>query len=120
MPPTLDTTRWLVPVVLTVALTACGGSDSGGDGAGEPSATPQRQGQAPSGDQREQLQELFACLREQGLDIPEPDSGQTPGQGGPPPGLDPSDPDFQRATEACQQYRPESPGAGGQTPEDNQ
>jgi hypothetical protein len=75
-----------------------------------------------AGDQSEledQLVELAACLRAQGIDVADPDlsnppSGE-PGEGGP-FGIDFEDPDVQAALEACQEFVPNfagGPGDGG-------
>jgi hypothetical protein len=95
-----------------VALTGCGG-DSGS----EPQTTldgPASQGQAPGQGQRpggEQFQAFQDCLREQGVELPDPGQGQPGGPGA--GGFDPSDPDFRAAMEACQDDLPEGAGPGG-------
>jgi hypothetical protein len=77
----------------------------------------------------DQMLELANCLRDQGIDVPDPDFGNleeggTPGQGGGPFGdIDRSDPEFQAAFEECQDvftggpFGPGGPGSGDQ-PED--
>lgn len=52
----------------------------------------------------DQLLEFASCMRDNGFDMPDPDFSDTgtPGQGGPFGQLDRSDPDFQAASEACQ------------------
>lgn len=78
---------------------------------------------------QDQLLEYAACMRENGYDMPDPDVtrlGQGPGQGGPGGGgvfgeIDPDDPDFQLAQEACQDilggFGPGGgPGLGGGRP----
>ena len=56
------------------------------------------------------LVEFAACMRENGYDMPDPDFGATgpgqgdgAGQGGPFAGIDPDDPAFQGAIDACQE-----------------
>jgi hypothetical protein len=64
--------------------------------------------------QRQQFQDAFtkyaACMRQQGVDLPDP----VPGAGGGPPAggnrLDRSDPKVKAATAACQDKRPQRPG----------
>jgi hypothetical protein len=60
-------------------------------------------------EQREQLQETmlrFAqCMRDEGIDMPDPDFSGGGGlfrMGGPGSGIDPDDPDFRAAQETCQ------------------
>jgi hypothetical protein len=77
----------------------------------------------------DQMLELAECLRDQGIDVPDPDfgnleEGATPGQGGGPFGdIDRTDPEFQAAFEECQDvfsggpFGPGGPGSGDQ-PED--
>jgi hypothetical protein len=48
--------------------------------------------------------EFAQCMRDQGIDVPDPDFSQGPGGGGGlfgADGIDPSDPDFQAAQEEC-------------------
>jgi uncharacterized protein YceK len=64
--------------------------------------------------QRQQFQDAFtkyaACMRQQGVNLPDP----TPGSGGGPPAggnrLDQSDPKVKAAIAACQDERPQRPG----------
>ena len=52
----------------------------------------------------DQLVAFAACMRENGIDMPDPDFSSEPGQGGPFAGeIDPSDPEFAAAMEACQE-----------------
>ena len=71
-------------------------------------------------EQREQLQETmlsFAkCMREHGVDMPDPDFSGGGGLfrvGGPGGGVNPDDPDFQKAQEACQPILEELEGTIG-------
>jgi hypothetical protein len=62
----------------------------------------------------EQLLALARCMREHGIDMPDPEFG---GEGGGfaltlPEGLDPDDPDFRAAQEACRKYSPEANPSG--------
>ena len=73
----------------------------------------------PSPEERKKMEEqllaLAKCMREQGIDMPDPDFG---GERGGfaltlPEGLDPEDPDFRAAQEACREYSPEANPPGG-------
>ena len=69
-------------------------------------ATPEEQAE-----RQDQLLAFTACLRDQGLDVDDPDlSGGGPSGGGFRVSLDPDDPDVQAAIELC---RDEIPGFGG-------
>ncbi len=68
----------------------------------------------------DQLLEFAACMRDNGYDMPDPDFSGTPGQGGGGPfgQIDPDDPAFQTAQEACSEIidgfgRGVGPGPGG-------
>jgi hypothetical protein len=63
----------------------------------------------------EQLLAFARCMREQGVDMPDPKFG---GEGGRfalelPEGVDPGDPDFRAAQEACREHSPEANPPGG-------
>jgi hypothetical protein len=68
----------------------------------------------------DQMFEFAACMRDNGIDMEDPEFSGTPGQGGPGSGpfaeLDPDDPEFQAALEACGDIFeggfPAGPGAG--------
>ena len=68
----------------------------------------------------DQMFEFAACMRDNGMDMPDPDFSGTPGEGGRGTGpfteLDPDDPQFQEAMEACGDIFeggfPVGPGAG--------
>ncbi len=68
----------------------------------------------------DQMFEFAACMRDNGIDMPDPDFSGTPGEGGQGNGpftdLDPDDPRFQEAMEACGDIFeggfPVGPGAG--------
>jgi len=68
----------------------------------------------------DQMFEFAACMRDKGIDMPDPDFSGTPGEGGEGNGpfadLDPDDPRFQEAMEACEDIFeggfPVGPGAG--------
>jgi hypothetical protein len=66
--------------------------------------------------ERAELQEqalAFAeCMRENGVDFPDPQFGEGGGMRFGGPGIDPEDPDFKKAEEACRDKRPGPPGGG--------
>ena len=79
-------------LALTLALSACGG---GGD-AGRAS-----DGSREATDRREAALKFAQCMRERGIDHPDPDAN---GLFRIEPGLDPQSPTFREAQEACQKY----------------
>ena len=95
-------------LTLTVTLAACGG---GGDGEGTADG-----GGARSGDPEQALVDFARCMRKQGVDMPDPQFNRAGGGftfdiG--PNGVDPGDPDFREAEQACRKYSPElNPPAG--------
>ncbi|WP_049567761.1 hypothetical protein [Streptomyces sp. SBT349] len=54
----------------------------------------------PTEDQQEAMRDLAACLRENGLEVPDPD----PVEGFEPGAIDPSAPGFDAAMEACEEH----------------
>jgi hypothetical protein len=91
-----------------LALAACGGSADGDDAAvaslGGSSTETETETTTTSDDPQELLLDYTECMRDEGVDIPDPDfSGD--GGGGKiligPGGIDPDDPDFQDAQEKC-------------------
>lgn len=90
----------LVAAVLAVAIVSgCGGSDSDDGG----SASAASGADAVSAEQEEARVKLQNCLREQGVDLPEP------GEGPPEPG-DIDQDEIEEAMEACEEYRDEAFG----------
>lgn len=93
--------------VAGLLLTACGGSDSAGVANLGTNATTGEEGdtEAPT-DPEEAILAYTQCMRENGVDLPDPDFSGEPGQGGGgffggQGGIDPEDPDFQEAQEKC-------------------
>jgi hypothetical protein len=87
---------------LQPALDACREYAPFGDNAGEPL----------DAETLAQMTEFAQCMRDNGIDVPDPDpnGGFGLGEGD----IDPQDPDFQAAIEACQDLLAEfRPGAGG-------
>jgi hypothetical protein len=67
----------------------------------------------PSAEQLEQERKIAQCMREHGLtDYPDPDPNAEGGQNIGEAGINPNDPKFKAADEACRYLRP-STGAGG-------
>lgn len=97
------------PIVLSVlALAACGGTaSSDGDevaSLGGSSTETETATTTTSDDPQEALLDYTECMRDEGIDLPDPDfSGE--GGGGRiligPDGIDPDDPDFRAAQEKC-------------------
>jgi hypothetical protein len=105
----------LVPAALALVLTGCGSPDgpdvaTAGGAPAAASAPPT----APSGDREEQLRQFAGCMREHGVDVPDPEPG-VGGFGGMGGGGALSDPDFQTAFEACRTKLPN----GGEPPKLN-
>jgi hypothetical protein len=74
-----------------------------------PTMSPQQQAEA-----RERALKMARCMRERGFDFPDPQFGKG-GEirrriGGPNSGIDPEDPRFQQAMEACQKSSGGGPG----------
>ncbi len=96
-----------VAAAATLALAACGdGEGGGGDAASSPRDGAQESALA-----------FARCMRENGVDFPDPQVGENglikvgPGPG---KGPGPNDPKMRAATEACQQHL----DAGGEAPDD--
>lgn len=99
--------------LLALSLSGCGPGEKsagvatadGGGAGGSVTATPTP---SATGDRDEQLRQFAACMREHGVDMPDPQ----PGAAGMAAGLNPSDPQVQSAFTACQATLP----GGGQPP----
>jgi hypothetical protein len=110
----------LVPgllLALTLAVVACGGGGKSNgvaslNGANKPTATTNAKGSDP-----QQAALNFArCMRQHGINMPDPKIDPTEGIGGLlPQGVSPDDPKFKAAQQACQQYLPN----GGQPTKPN-
>ncbi len=92
-----------------LALSACGGDDPGaGDRA------------AGAGGMRDAALDFARCMREQGIDFPDPEFPEEGGARvriGPGTGIDPSSPKFQRAQKACAKELKGGPFGGPQREE---
>jgi hypothetical protein len=111
-------TRLLAPLVgvlaLALAVAGCGGGDKTDGvaslGGGKATATTSPGG---SSDPRQGALAYGRCMRQRGIDMPDPKidaAGRVAQQL--PPGVDPDTPRFKAANEACKQYAPD----GGQPP----
>jgi hypothetical protein len=109
----------LVPgllLVLALAVTACGGGGGKSDGVAslgdKATATTSPGG---SGDPQQAALAYARCMRQQGMNVPDPKPGGDVGLAVLPEGVNPDDPKFKAAQQACQQYAPD----GGQPPKLN-
>jgi hypothetical protein len=95
-------------LALTLAVAACGGGDNGEGVAslgGSGSATSTTR--AAGGDDMQRALNYTRCMRQQGIDMPDPQfdaNGRMAMQL--PSGAGPDDPKFKAAAEACKQYLP--------------
>ncbi|PSL56309.1 hypothetical protein B0I31_10358 [Saccharothrix carnea] len=85
--------RSIVLAALALALTACG---TGGEGVAAPSSSAAMS-------QEERSREFAKCMRDNGVDVPDPEPGGKSGGFGK---VDRTDPDFDRAREACRAFLP--------------
>ena len=95
----------LLALALALALGACGGGDkdSGVASLGNGKATTT----SPGGDRRQRALAYARCLRQHGVDMPDPKfdaQGRMAMQM--PAGVGPDDPQFTAADQACKQYAP--------------
>ena len=108
----------LVPgllLALALGVAACGGGGKSNgvaslSGANKPTATTSPGG---SSDSQQAALNWARCMRQHGINMPDPKIDATEGIGGLlPQGVSPDDPKFKAAQQACQQYAPN----GGQPP----
>lgn len=102
------TTRLFAAVALVLALAGCAGSDDGPGVAtanGAAGDTP-ASASAPPLDREERQRQLVQCMRDNGVDMPDPEPGGGIRIGGPGQGLNPGDPRLQQAMEKCRQFMP--------------
>ena len=116
--------RWrilIVAIAIPVLLAACGGSDGDGVATLGSGSGDQAAGASPSADPEEALVEWAECMREHGVDVPDPeineDGGIEIGIGAPGGGgavRDAVEPEeFEEANRECQDLLPEG-GPGGE------
>lgn len=104
-------------LALAVALTAgCSNKQEEGIPTAGGAATPSVSAAPAGGDQGEQFRKFAQCMRDNGVDVPDPGpdgnytfGGQGGGSAGQSPGVDRNDPKFQTAMTACRSLMP----AGG-------
>ena len=110
--------------ITALAFAGCRGDSDKGDGVATAGGTPTASttgNNGNSGDTAEQMRRFASCMREQGIDMPDPEvdsegrvrmqvgtGGQQEGGGGTPPDRG----KFEAAQKACQQYLPN----GGEPP----
>jgi hypothetical protein len=91
------------PIAFTLLLTGCGSGDGGGaevasaSGPGKQTAA----GAQPSADSQERALKFAQCMRENGIDMPDPDAGGKMAMT-----FDAPQEKAQAAQEACRQYAP--------------
>ncbi|MEV4579703.1 hypothetical protein AB0K16_41315 [Nonomuraea jabiensis] len=99
-------------LALTLTLAACGSGDGGGSDVASVSGTgsPAAAGAKPSEDPHERGLKFAQCMRENGVDVPDPEPGK-----GIMMKFDGSVPreKVEAAQQACKQYAPKMGGEGG-------
>lgn len=99
---------------LLFAITACGSNDDGGDGVaslGSDDSSDSSSSDTSDKDMEEQALEFAACMRENGVDMPDPEFGEDGGmkfQAG--KKLDVNGEAMERAMEACEDKQPDFGG----------
>jgi hypothetical protein len=98
----------LLALALALGVAACGGGKSSGvaslSGAGKATATTSAGG---SSDPQQAALAYARCMRQHGINLPDPKVDATEGIGGLlPRGVSPDDPKFKAAQRACQQSTP--------------
>jgi hypothetical protein len=99
-------------LALTLAVAACGGDDKPSEVAslGDSDKATSTTSPGNSGKDFKQMALAYArCVRQHGINIPDPKPGEGIGVDGS-KGVNPEDPKFKAADQACQQY---APGGGG-------
>lgn len=100
----------LVAVAVALAVASLGDPDSGSGSARserDNQSRPAFPGGAPPSDaEREALNAFRSCLEAQGVELPDPGSQG----GGPPSGIDLSDPELREALTSCQDKLPDGLG----------
>jgi hypothetical protein len=90
-----------------LAVSACGSSDGGGS-------------TGATKDPQEAALKFAQCMREHGVDMPDPQLSSSGGitmrmRKGSGSKIDPSSPAFENAQKACEQYQPKAPSSTGTT-----
>jgi uncharacterized protein YceK len=98
----------MTALALLVLLGGCGSAADNGDGVasanGDGSQAPPTS-TTQQGGTEEQMQKFAKCMRDNGVDMPDPGPDGGLGQGAD-SGIDRNSPTFQKAAEACRQYLP--------------
>jgi outer membrane lipopolysaccharide assembly protein LptE/RlpB len=100
--------KLMAAMAVVLLLGGCGSSDGGGDGvasAGGNSAQPPSASATQQGSTADQMQQFAKCMRDNGVDMPDPGADGSFG-GGADDQADRDSPAFQKATEACKQFLP--------------
>jgi hypothetical protein len=110
----------LVPgllLVLALGVAACGGDGGKGDGVASLGGDQATATTSPGGgsDPTQQQLAYARCMRQHGMNVPDPKPGGDLAFAVLPEGVNPDDPKFKAAQQACQQYTPN----GGQPPKLN-
>jgi hypothetical protein len=103
-----------VPIAFVVALAGCAGDGDDGNGVASVGGTPSAaasSGAAAPGDSAELALKFAQCMREHGVDMPDPeiDGGRISMRINAKPGVD-----VDAAQEACKEYAPSGGPGGGQ------
>jgi hypothetical protein len=107
----------LVPgLLLALALAGCGGGGKS-DGVASVGGYDKATATSPGGgkDPKQQQLAYARCMRQHGMNVPDPQPGGDLSFAVLPEGVNPDDPKFKAAQQACQQYTPN----GGQPPKLN-
>jgi len=108
----------LVPGLLLALALAVAGCGSGGKSDGVASLGDKATATTSPGGGKDPQQQQLAyarCMRQHGMNVPDPKPGGDQGFAVLPEGVNPDDPKFKAAQQACQQYTPN----GGQPPKLN-
>jgi hypothetical protein len=94
-------------LALMLAVAACGGGNGGNDGVASLGGDQATATTSPGGSQDERQADLAyaRCMRQHGINLPDPKAGGQRTVWELPPGISRDDPKFQMARQACRQYR---------------
>jgi hypothetical protein len=98
-------------LVLALALAGCGGGgNDGNDGVASLGGADKATTTSPAGgDFKQQALAYARCMRQHGINLPDPKPGEGINVDGG-KGVNPNDPKFKAADQACQQYVPKGAG----------
>jgi hypothetical protein len=107
-------------LALALAVAACGGGGKG-DGVASLGGDQATATTSPGGGDSTQADLAYArCMRQHGIDMPDPRAGGQRTVWELPPGISRDDPKFQAARQACRQYRENGGEAQGPSPQQQQ